>query len=129
MESTIDTHDREYTDADMNLYNENYLKSIKWGGPHIYDTAGILKVPTYEEIIRYRSLCLPNEVDDNTRDDVLASRRKDGMYTPLYDDEYWGTVLYNGDPEPEDVPKKRWAQEKSSQSCICASSCPQRTNL
>jgi len=106
----VDDHDGdpptiEYT----NMKNESHLQAINWKGPRIYDADGILKTPTYDEIMRYRSLCLPIDLSDYARDNVLASRRSDGVYTPLFDDEYWNTVIYNNDP----IPKKGGTRRKN----------------
>lgn len=112
---TLDYHTVRENEAEemqkperMNADNEKYLQSIKWNAPRVYDKKGILKVPTLKSLYRYRDMCIPDGMHPDTLKMILSMRRKEKVYTPHYDEEYWNTIEYIGD-------KKKYMRSRGRQ--------------
>jgi hypothetical protein len=77
-----------------NIKMMDFLRSMYWGGPEVYDEHGVLKIPTFKEIDRYRNLYLSDIMDETSKQYILQIRRAKGIKTPHYDSDYWETVQY-----------------------------------
>lgn len=77
-----------------NRLRKRSMRSIGWTGPELYDEDGLLRMPTLDEIMRFRQLSLQSDLPPELLDSILQSRRQSGTLTPNYDANYFDTVEY-----------------------------------
>ncbi len=84
----------DITIDDYNRISKRSMRAIGWTGPELYDEDGYLRMPSLDEIDRFRQLSIQPNVPQYVIDNVLEARRARGELTPGYDDGYWDTVEY-----------------------------------
>lgn len=92
--------ERMPTVAELNEDTRKYLKRNEWNGPILYDSYGLIKIPTDKELFRYKSMRIIDDIGKDAIDKLLQWRRKEHILTPHYDEAYWETVKYHKNAKP-----------------------------
>jgi hypothetical protein len=79
---------------EWNNYRKDSLRAIGWTGPLLFDDEGWVRLPTLEEIDRFRQMSIHPSTPEWFIADLLESRRAKGILTPNYDKHYFDTVEY-----------------------------------